>query len=140
MFYEKTLSDNLIGASGIDDLIDAFEMMCRERSGLFDDLVFLESGNFDFSGKKEFYVSLARQYKDSAFTDGFSIIRLDIIYPEIKLSFKNKRSLKKYISSDQTGGSYSLFFKKVRESALLRYIKEQNLQYDRYEILQEETN
>ena len=107
---------------------------------MFDDLVFLESGNFDFSGKKEFYVSLARQYKDSAFTDGFSIIRLDIIYPEIKLSFKNKRSLKKYISSDQTGGSYSLFFKKVRESALLRYIKEQNLQYDRYEILQEETN
>ncbi|MBR0414847.1 MAG: hypothetical protein IJI67_07240 [Clostridia bacterium] len=140
MFFEKTLSDNLIGATSIDDLIAAFEVMCRERAGLFDDLVFLESGNFNFSGKEEFYISLARQYKDSAFADEFSIIRLDIIYPPIKMSFKTKRILKKYISSDQTGGSYTRFFEKVNKSPLLAYIKENNLQYSRYEILQEETN
>ena len=56
------------------------------------------------------------------------------------MNFRTKRILKKYISSDQTGGSYSRFFEKVHKSPLLAYIKENNLQYSRYEILQEETN
>ena len=138
MFFRKTLEDNLIGVSDIDGMIDAFESMCRERSGLFDDLLYLESGNYSYSGKSEYYISLVRQYKDSAFLDDYTALRLDIIYPEIKINFKNRKILKNHFSADHYGGSYTKFFEKVRDSKLIAYVKENRLAYIRYEISEEE--
>lgn len=138
MFFRKTLEDNLIGKPSLEACIDAFEIMCRERGGLFDDMLLFESGNFKDAGHKEFYFSLARQYKDSAFSEDFTVLRLDIIYPEQPVSFKNRRILKRKLTSDQCGGSFSKFFKKVHESPLITYLHEQDLQYLRYEIIEEE--
>ena len=138
MFYRKTLEDNLIHASTPEACIDAFEIMCRERSGLFDDMLLFESGNFDYAGEKEFYVSLVRQYKDSAFNDDFTVLRLDLIYPKQNIGFKNKRILKRHFTSDQCGGSFTKFFDKIRNSSVLTYIHENDLQFLRYEITEEE--
>ncbi len=138
MFYRKTLEDNLIGVQSVEGLIDAFEQMCAERSGLFDDMLFFESGNFKYSGKEEYYLSLARQYKDSVFSEDFTVLRLDIIYPAQKISFKNRRLFKRRFTSDKCGGSYSRFFALLRESPLLAHIKESGMQYLRYEISEEE--
>ena len=112
--------------------------MCRERSGLFDDMLLFESGNFSDAGKKEFYFTLARQYKDSAFLDDFTVLRLDIIFPEQPISLKTRRIFKNKLSSDRCGGSFSRFFAKVTDSALVKYIHENNLQYLRYEIHEED--
>ena len=138
MFYRKMLEDNLIHASTPEACIDAFEIMCRDRSGLFDDMLLFESGNFDYAGEKEFYVSLVRQYKDSAFNDDFTVLRLDLIYPKQKIGFKNKRILKRHFTSDQCGGSFTKFFDKIRNSPVLTYIHENDLQFLRYEITEEE--
>ena len=138
MFYRKTLEDNLIHTDTIEDFVSAFEIMCRERTGLFDDMLLFESGNFSDAGKKEFYFTLARQYNDSAFSDATTLLRLDIIYPEQPISFKTRRILKNKFSSDQCRGSFSRFFEKVLDSSLITYIHENNLQYLRYEIHEEE--
>lgn len=140
MFYRKALEEELEGVTNLEGMIDAFENMCAQRSGLFDDMLLIESGNFDYSGETEFYVSLARRYKDSAFAEEFTVLQLDIIYPPVKIGFKNRRILKRHYTSDQTGGSFSRFFQKVRSSPLIAYINENRMQYLRYEITEEESN
>ena len=138
MFYRKTLEDNLIQASTPEECIDAFEKMCRERSGLFDDMLLFESGNFDYAGKKEYYFTLMRQYKDSAFNDDFTVLRLDLIYPKQDITFKNRRTLKRHFTSDGCGGSFTKFFDKIRLSPALAYIHKNDLHFLRYEITEEE--
>ena len=138
MFFKTDIENYIQGAETVDDMIGAFERMCSHRNSVVDDFLYIESGNFDFSGENEFYLSLVRQYKDNVFSDNFTQTRLDIIFPEQQISFKNRRKLKLYFTSDQCSGSFRKFFARVRESSLLEYIKSNHLTVRRYEISEDE--
>ena len=138
MFYKTDLENYIEGAQTLDDCIAAFERMCQHRSSVVDDFLFAESGNYNFSGKNEFYLSLVRQYKDNVFSDRDTQTRLDLVFPEQKIGFRNRKLFKISISSDQKGGSFRGFFHALRDNALLAYLKENNVPLLRYEIEEEE--
>ena len=138
MFFKTDLERYTQGASTIDEFIAAFEKMCRHRNSVVDDFVFAESGNFEYSGKKEYYFSLVRQYKDNVFSDVDTQTRLDLIFPAQDITFKNRRKLKMLLTSEKTHGSFRLFFSKLRESAVLHHIQAAGMQMIRFEITEEE--
>ena len=139
MFFKRDLEEYTQNANNIDELIEAFEKMCSKRGYVVDDFVFFESGNFDFSGKNEFYFSLVRQYRDNVLVDEYVQTRLEIIFPEQKFGFRQRKLLNCYFSSDQLGDSFSKFFAKLHSCELLKYIKDNSLEYLRFEIYEEET-
>ena len=134
MFFKTDLENYTQGAVTLDDYIDAFEKMCSHRNSVVDDFIYLESGNHDYAGTPEFYVSLVRQYRDNVFSDDETQTRLDIIYAPQQINIKNRRKLKTFVSSDQNHGSFSRCLAKVRASALVEYINAQQLPIQRVEI------
>ena len=62
----------------LQEMVDAFEKICEIPVGEPDDLLF-ETGTYDFTGEKLFYVSLVRQFQ---FLDEeeYVHLRLDITY------------------------------------------------------------
>ena len=138
MFFKSDLENYTKGCSDIDGFIAAFEKMCSHRNSVVDDFIYLDSGNYDYSKNTEFYFSLVRQYKDNVFSDTETQTRLDIIFDEQEMNFKNRRKLKTFISSDQFHGSFSKCISKIRESSTLKYIKDNKLQIRRVEISEHE--
>lgn len=138
MFFKTDLENYTKGCSDIDSFIDAFEKMCSHRNSVIDDFIFLDSGNYDYSGKNEYYFSLVRQYRDNVFSEAETQTRLDIIFEEQPISLKNRRTLKKFISSDQYHGSFSRCIAKIRSSSTLANIKQNKLKIKRVEISEHE--
>lgn len=138
MFYKIYLEKDLKKGQSIDEMIDIFENMCKHRTSVVDDFLLIESGNFNFDGKTEFYLSLVRQYRENVFADNFTMMRLNIVFPEQNINIKNRRKLKIHFYSDQCSGSFSKFFERLRKSALLKYLKENDIKILRYEIEEEE--
>lgn len=74
----QTLRDSVKEGMTLDQLIDAFAAMCRLPVGDPDDLLF-ETGTYNFTGKKQFYFSLVRQFQYKS-GDEYIQLRLDVCY------------------------------------------------------------
>ena len=71
------LRDSVKDGMDLDAMIDAFASMCRLPVGE-DDLLF-ETGTYKFTGKKQFYFSLVRQFRYKG-GDEFIQLRLEVCY------------------------------------------------------------
>ncbi len=134
MFYRYYLEEYLEGVETVDEMINAFEKMCLHRNCVVDDFVFAQSDNFEDNGTTHFCVSLVRQYRNNVFSENFTQTCLDIFFEVQPMRFANRRILKTKLSSLRMGGSFSMFFCALRESKLLAYIHENNLQVLHFEI------
>ena len=75
----RALTDSIRDNMTLEELIDAFEKMCKLPVGTPDNLLF-ETGTFSFSGEKMFYFSLVRQFQ-FADEDEYVQLHLDIQFP-----------------------------------------------------------
>ena len=120
-------------AETVNDYIAGFERFCNQvESGDGEELCFLETGNYDFSGENEFYFSLVRQYKANANDDEYMQVRMDIIFDPIK---PNRQS---QIWSDEFD-TYEDFFKEINSSKILKYINDNHLKSKRINFYADET-
>ena len=135
MSLENTLKTNLEGKNTLDGYISAFEKMCEEPSCGVDETLLFETGNYSFSGEKEFYFSLVRQY-EIAGREEFVQVHLDVIYP--KVSFLKLKS-ETFWSDEDPNNDYAVFFKKVKESKTYLYLTINGISPIRVEVREEET-
>jgi hypothetical protein len=119
-------------AKTVNDYINGFEKFCNEvNSGDNEEVCFFEIGNYDFSGEKELYFSLVRQYKAYP-DDEYTQVHLDIIFEPIKGIKGNT------VWSDEFD-NYEEFFNAVKSSEMLKYINDDNLNPKRIDIYADET-
>ena len=120
-------------AETVNDYINGFEDFCNQvDSGDEEELCFLETGNYDFSGEKEFYFSLVRQYKANPNGDEYIQVHMDIIFEPIKAVSSSQ------IWSDEFD-NYEDFFKEINASEILKYINDNNLKPKRIDIYADQT-
>lgn len=74
----RLLRDSIHEGMALEDMIDAFQQMCKTSVGEPDDLLF-ETGTFEFSNEKLFYFSLVRQFQFDS-NDEYVQLHLDITY------------------------------------------------------------
>ena len=74
----RALRDSVKDGMTLDELIDAFAAMVKLPVGASDDLLF-ETGTYNFTGKKQFYFSLVRQFRYKS-ADEFVQLHLDVRY------------------------------------------------------------
>lgn len=87
----RTLKASIHVGMTLEEMIDAFAEMCKISVGEPDDLLF-ETGNYNFTGEKMFYFSLARQFQ---FLDDneYVQLRLEVTYapsPKTALCYTTK--------------------------------------------------
>lgn len=75
----RTLKASIHDGMTLEEMIDAFAEMCKISVGDPDDLLY-ETGNFDFTGEKQFYFSLVRQFKFLD-DDEYVQLRLEVTFP-----------------------------------------------------------
>lgn len=120
-------------AETVNDYINGFEDFCNQvDSGDEEELCFLETGNYDFSGENEFYFSLVRQYKANPNGDEYIQVHMDIIFEPIKAVSSSQ------IWSDEFD-NYEDFFKEINASEILKYINDNNLKPKRIDFYADET-
>lgn len=120
-------------AKTVNDYINGFEDFCNQvDSGDEEELCFLETGNYDFSGENEFYFSLVRQYKANPNDDEYIQVHMDIIFEPIKAVSSSQ------IWSDEFD-NYEDFFKEINASKILKYINDNNLKPKRIDFYADET-
>lgn len=112
------LKNEAAGKSGISQLVDAFENMCRVPLSDFgievedaeeDDLLLFETGTFPFTGEPLWYFSLTRQYPDGE--GEYWQLHLDVRFPP---SGKNSE-LSDTVWSDEFN-DFGEFFAALRKS------------------------
>ena len=87
----RTLKESIREGMTLDEMIDAFEEMCKISVGEPDDLLF-ETGIYSFDEDKEFTFSLVRQFKFLD-DDEYVQLRLNVSYlphPKTRLLYKVK--------------------------------------------------
>lgn len=111
----RTLRQSITDGMTLEQMIAAFEDMCEISVGDPDDLLF-ETGTYDFTGEKQFYFSLVRQFQFLD-PDEYVQLRLDVRYaPGSKTRF-----LRRATWNSQISGS---FFDTVRGSREYRAVSE----------------
>lgn len=112
----RTLQESIRDGMSVDEMIAAFEDMCKISVGEPDDLLF-ETGTYDFTGEKLFWFSLVRQFQFMS-EDEYVQLRLNILYPP---------SRKYAFMTRSTWGSLmeGNFFEAVKTSRAYRAIKDE---------------
>ena len=111
----RTLRQSITDGMTLEQMIAAFEDMCRISVGDPDDLLF-ETGTYDLTGEKQFYFSLVRQFQFLD-PDEYVQLRLDVRYAP----GSETRFLRRATWDSQTAGS---FFDTVRSSREYRAVSE----------------
>ncbi len=119
-------------AETLNEYVNGFEELCRVECGDSEEVCFLETGNYDFSGEDEFYFSLIRQYKANPSADEYIQVHMDIVFDPIKVISQSQ------IWSDEFDNNEE-FFNAVKSSELLNYINDNNLNPKRIDIYADET-
>ena len=100
------LKTHAVRGKTLPELVDVFEEMCRIP--IENDALLFETGTFDFTGEKQFNLSLVRQYPQKA-GDEFCQLHMDVIFPADET---NARFRGNFWSEDVEGD----FFRCVRSS------------------------
>ena len=104
------LKENISANNSVDEIVAVFEEMCK--TPIEEDLLLLEYGVYDFTGKDMFYFDLVRQYPDG---DGeYYQLRVSMIFAPDK---ENKK-LNDTLWSDDTD---EYFFDYIRKSSGYNY-------------------
>lgn len=120
-------------AETVNEYVTGFENFCKQvDSGDAEELCFLETGNFDFSGENEFYFSLVRQYKANPNDDEYIQVHMDIIFEPIKPDFSVQ------VWSDEFD-DYEDFFKSIHSTDILKFINDNHMKPKRSDFYAEET-
>ena len=119
-------------AETLNEYVNGFEELCRVECGDSEEVCFLETGNYDFSGEDEFYFSLIRQYKANPSADEYIQVHMDIVFDPIKVISQSQ------IWSDEFDNNEE-FFNAVKSSELLNYINDNHLTPKRIDIYADET-
>lgn len=110
------LKNNISTEQTLDEIINAFEEMCK--TPIEEDLLLSEYGVYDFTGEDLFYYDLVRQFPDGG--DEYYQLRVSIAFsPD-----EENRSLKATLWSDDTGEN---FFEYIRKSEGYFYAKNHKL-------------
>ena len=128
----KSLQDVTDNAETLNDYINGFEDFCKVESGDSEEVCFLETGNYDFSGENEFYFSLVRQYKANPNDDEYIQVHMDIVFEPITIKSQSQ------IWSDEFDNNNE-FFDAVKSSNLLKHINDNNIFPKRIDIYADET-
>lgn len=128
----KALKDVTVNAETLKDYINGFEEFCNIESGDSEEVCFLETGNYDFSGENNFYFSLVRQYKANPNDDEYIQIHMDVIFNPITIDNQSQ------IWSDEFD-NIKKFFNAVKSSEILKHICNNNLKPKRIDIYADET-
>ena len=107
------LNRKITGKMSLEDIIRAFESMCRLP--VENDMILFETGTYSFSGEPLFYFSLVRQIPSDE--EEYVQIHLDVLYAPAQ---KNER----YQSSIWNEELEENIFEYIRKSEVYREIKE----------------
>lgn len=111
----RTLNAAIHDGMTLDEMIDAFAEMCKIPVGEPDDLLY-ETGNYDFTGEKRFYISLVRQFQFLD-EDEYVQLRLDISYaPSVKTALCRSVKWGSLVQGN--------FFEMVKDSRSFRIARE----------------
>lgn len=104
------LKSNVESKNTLEDLVSAFEDMCKvplENIDDDDDGILFETGIYNFTGEPQFYFSLVRQFPND--DDEYYQIHLDVLYDTATLN-------KKYNQTKWSFGGEIDIFNYVRNS------------------------
>ena len=120
------LNRKITGKMSLEDIIRAFESMCRLP--VDNDMILFETGTYSFSGEPLFYFSLVRQIPSDE--EEYVQIHLDVLYAPAQ---KNER----YQSSIWNEELEENIFEYIRKSEVYREIKED--EYIKVNVSMDET-
>lgn len=120
------LNRKITGKMSLEDIIRAFESMCRLP--VENDMILFETGTYSFSGEPLFYFSLVRQIPSDE--EEYVQIHLDVLYAPAQ---KNER----YQSSIWNEELEENIFEYIRKSEVYREIKED--EYIKVNVSMDET-
>lgn len=125
------LKNNVANKSKLEDLVSAFEDMCKvplENVDIDDDGILFETGTFDFTGEPLFYFSLVRQFPNE--DEEFYQIHLDILYAPTELT-------ENYNQSEWCFGGESDIFGYIRNSE--EYLSLKDVEIKKINVSMDET-
>lgn len=124
----RILRDSIHDDMSLEEMIDAFALMCKTSVGDPDNLLF-ETGTYHFTGEKLFYFSLVRQFQFRS-EDEYVQLHLDLTYtPSVKTALLFTTKWDSQVDGD--------FFEMVKSSRAFAVVK--NLPPVKVDIHIEET-
>lgn len=114
------------------ELVKAFETISIPHSNDDDYDVLFEYGNFDFTGEEKFYFSLALQWPGD--DDEYMQLHMDVVYPVLEICNDRGESIWAFEFE-----SYQEFFDAIRNQKVFKYLTENNIPYQKLDIVEEET-
>lgn len=121
-YLQNHISEN----SNLDEIVDTFEQMCKDP--IDEELVFYETGIFDFTGENLFYFSITRQFPNGE--DEYYQVHVDVMYnPD-----KESRRFSDEVWCDEINENFFDYLRKTPE-----YLYAKDVKCKKIEIYVDET-
>ena len=120
------LQDRISDRTGLEDIVDVFEEMCKMP--IKEDMILFETGTYFFSGEPMFYFSLVRQFPNDE--EEYYQIHVDVLY----MPTEENKDYKQATWNENIEENIFTYIKKSREFIICK-----NQEISKIEIYLDET-